>query len=95
MRLRPALVSFVCAVFIVPASVRAQTSGPRAVDDLLALAEHRGAAYCDWLVRWRTTLETKAATVHAIGLAEVARTDSAMAAIRASNLSVRACAPGD
>jgi uncharacterized protein (DUF885 family) len=42
-----------------------------------------GAAYYEWLVRWHTTLETSPTAVHAIGLAEVARIDSAMATIRA------------
>ena len=42
-----------------------------------------GAAYYAWLVRWHTTLNTTPEAVHKIGLAEVARIDSAMAAVRA------------
>ncbi len=73
---------------IVPAVERlvALLEGPYATQapDRVGLSQYPGgAAYYDWLVRWHTTLDTKAATVHAIGLAEVARIDSAMAAIRA------------
>jgi uncharacterized protein (DUF885 family) len=41
-----------------------------------------GAAYYAWLTRWHTTLETDPAAVHTIGLAEVARIEREMAAIR-------------
>ncbi len=41
-----------------------------------------GLDYYRWLVRWHTTLDVTPAEVHRIGLAEVARIDSEMAAIR-------------
>lgn len=42
-----------------------------------------GRAYYDWLVRFHTTLPVTAEQVHRIGLAEVARIEREMAAIRA------------
>jgi uncharacterized protein (DUF885 family) len=41
-----------------------------------------GLAYHEWLVRWHTTLDVTPQQVHRIGLAEVARINAEMAAIR-------------
>lgn len=43
-----------------------------------------GRAYYDWLVRYHTTLPVTAEQVHRIGVAEVARIEREMAAIRAA-----------
>ncbi len=43
-----------------------------------------GRAYYDWLVRYHTTLPVTADEVHRIGVAEVARIEGEMAAIRAA-----------
>ncbi|MBC7841858.1 MAG: DUF885 domain-containing protein [Gemmatimonadaceae bacterium] len=52
--------------------------------DRVGLSQYPGgAAYYAWLVRWHTTLGTTPEAVHAIGLAEVARIEREMAAIRA------------
>jgi uncharacterized protein (DUF885 family) len=54
-----------------------------AAPDAVGLATYPGGdAYYRWLVRWHTTLETTPAEVHAIGLAEVARIEREMLAIR-------------
>lgn len=55
-----------------------------ATPDAVGLAMYPGGdAYYRWLVRWHTTLETTPQEVHEIGLAEVARIEREMAAIRA------------
>jgi uncharacterized protein (DUF885 family) len=41
-----------------------------------------GAAYYEWLVRWHTTLPTTPTLVHRTGVAEVARIEREMAALR-------------
>jgi uncharacterized protein (DUF885 family) len=72
---------------VVPAVEKLVTllSGPyaTAAPDRVGLSQYPGgASYYNLLVRWHTTLNTTAAAVHATGLAEVARIDSAMAVIR-------------
>lgn len=74
---------------IVPAIERvlALLEGPYAslAPDSVGLAMYPGGrAYYDWLVRYHTTLPVTAGTVHRIGLAEVARIEREMAAIRSS-----------
>lgn len=72
---------------IVPAAERlvALLSGPyaSAAPDAVGVSSYKGGrAYYDWLVQWHTTLPVRAEAVHAIGVAEVARIEREMAAIR-------------
>jgi uncharacterized protein (DUF885 family) len=73
---------------IAPAAARlvALLEGPYALaaPDAVGVATYPGGrAYYDWLVQWHTTLPVTPAEVHRIGLAEVARIEREMAAIRA------------
>ena len=73
---------------IVPAATRlvALLEGPyaAAAPDAVGLSMSPGGrAYYDWQVQWHTTLPVTAEAVHRIGLAEVARIEREMAAIRA------------
>lgn len=72
---------------IVPAATRlvALLDGPyaAAAPDAVGVSSYAGGrAYYDWLVQWHTTLPVRAEAVHRIGLAEVARIEREMAAIR-------------
>jgi uncharacterized protein (DUF885 family) len=74
---------------IAPAAARlvALLEGPyaAAAPDAVGVAAYPGGrAYYDWLVQWHTTLPVTPAEVHRIGLAEVARIERDMEAIRAA-----------